>query len=808
MITNFIKVAIRNLLRHKTYIFINIFGLAIGLACSILIVLFVMYELSFDRFNEKKDNIYRVYLSGKIGESEIEGAWTAAPTAGAFLEEFPEVIDATRLDNWDEVVVKFEDQSFIEKDVILVDSSFFNIFSFPMIQGDAGTALNAPYKIVLTESTAKRYFGKEDPVGKQLRINSDTTRYTITGIVSDPPKNGHFDFTMAASFLSLDRATDDFWLSNSFNTYLLLEDGASEEELEAKIPAILEKYIGPQLQQAMGISLEEFAEAGNRYGLLLQPLLDIHLDSKIQHGLKPSSDKKYIYIFIIVALLIIIIAGINYMNLSTARSAGRSKEVGVRKVVGSTRKSLIRQFLVESVFLSFISLLVAIGIVGLILPEFNHLVNLQLDINYFRQWYILPGLLLLSLFVGILAGSYPAFYLSSFKPVAVLSGKLGSGSRRSSFRSIMVIIQFTISIIIILSTIIIYQQIRYMLDKDLGFNNEQLLVIRRAGAVGDKMEVFKQEVLKFPGALGITHSTAIPGFPNNNNGYGIEGWGAERTVLMNTCWTDFDNPDVFKFEIKEGRFLSKDLASDSTAAVINESAVKKFNLENPLGTRFIQPTDQTGGFTYLTVVGVVKDFHYQSLHDEIQPHIFIHMPKDWHWGYLTVRLAPENIKETVENIENTWKEFTSNDPMQYFFLDEEFENLYKQEKRTSKIALGFAIFSLLIACLGLYGLTSFTTEQRTREIGIRKSMGASGQKIILLLLKEILVLISISTIIAWLFTYFAMDKWLQNYYYRINLNPLTFIMAFLVAVIIALLTVSYRAIIAAKTNPAIALKYE
>jgi len=808
MISNFLKIAIRNLLRHKTYILINISGLAIGLACSIMIILFVAYELSYDRFNEKKDNIYRLILNGKFGDAELNGAYTAAPTAAAFLEDFPEVIDAARLDRWAEVVIKYDDKSFVEKDMILVDSSFFNIFSFDLIQGNENDVLNAPYKLVLTESTAKRYFGDRDPVGKQLRINSDTTYYTITGILKDPPENCHFNFTMAGSFLSHSRALDDFWLSNSFNTYILLEDGTSADKLETKIPALLEKYVGPQLKKFLGISTKEFTEAGNQYGLYLQPLTDIHLNNEIDHSLKPTNDKKYIYIFSVIAVLVIVIAAINYMNLSTARSAGRSKEVGIRKVVGSSKGNLVRQFLFESVIMSFLALIIAVLLVELTMPYFNDLINMHLSLNYFGKWYIVPGLIILSLIVGVLAGSYQAFYLSSFRPVTVLSGKVKSGLKNGNFRSFLVVIQFAISIIIILGTLIIYQQISYMQNKDLGFNKERLMAIRRAGALGDKTETFKQEIARYPGVTQASISTAVPGHPNNNNGYMIEGRGADHTILMNTTWIDYEHLETYKFQLDEGRFFSREFASDSSAIVINETAVRKFNLKDPIGTRFMQPADEPNTFNYLTVIGVVKDFHFQSLHNEIQPHVFILRPGDWHWGSVTVRLAPRDMNRAINNIENTWKKHTLNEPMQYYFVDEDFNSLYQQEKRNSKVALGFSVFSIFIATLGLFGLTAFTTEQRTREIGIRKVLGASGKNVVFMLMKEILILISISTIIAWIVSWFVMQNWLQNFYYRISLQPAPFFYAFLSALVIALLTILHRSLKASKTNPAMAIKYE
>jgi putative ABC transport system permease protein len=812
MFTNFIKIALRNIIKHKSYVLINILGLSIGIACSIIIVLFVLQELSYDKFNKKFERIYRLYLSGKIGTSEIEGAWTASPTAGAFVREFPEVEDAVRMYDGGEVVIKYEDRSYIEKHFMLADSSFFNIFSIHLLQGDPATALNKPNTVVITKKTAEKYFGNEDPVGKMIKVNTDTAYYTITGVIDEVPVNAHFEFDLLASFLTHKRANDDFWLSNSFYTYLLLKEGSSVEELQKKIPEVLAKYIGPQLQQVLGITIEEFIDAGNRYGLYLQPLADIHLNPEIEHGLKPSNDKKYIYIFSLIAFLIILLASINYMNLSTAQSANRSREVGLRKVVGSTRKSLVIQFLVESIVLTLISLLLAVIIVEYFLPYFNRIMDLQLSVYYFKKWFLIPGLIGIAAVIGILAGIYPSLFLATFRPVQILSGKLKHGARSGILRSILVILQFFISVLIILCTIIIYRQINYMLNKDLGFNKEQLLVIRRAGAISkEKIQVFKEEIKKFPGVINATNSTAVPGYPNNNNGFLVEGWSPDKTVLMQVNWVDYDYFDTYELKMKEnaGRFFITEYATDTAAAVINESAVRQFGLEKPLEIRFMQPTDKPEKFIYLQVIGVVENFHYQSLHDDIYPHVFLHKPKSWDWGgYITIRISPENMKGTINNIEETWDKFASNDPFQYFFLDEEFNKIYQEEKRTSKLSLGFAILAIFIACLGLYGLTSFAAEKKTREIGVRKVMGASIFKIIMLFIKEIAGLIFISTLLAWPLAYFVMKNWLQNFHYRINLSFIEFLLAFLIALTIAFLTVSYTVYTAAIKNPADSLQYE
>ena len=809
MFYNFFKTALRNIFRHKSYVIINIIGLSVGIACSLLILLFIRHELNFDKFNDKYDRIYRVVLDGKIGETELKGAFTPAPLARTLLTDYPEVESAIRMERWNEVLFRIEDRNYVEENVMLADSSFFDIFSIPLLKGNPKKALAEPYTVVLTETQAHKYFGKEDPLGKHLRINSDTNLYTITGVMKDVPENCHFEFHVLISFLSHWRAKEEFWLSNSFATYVLLKEGTSATELEKKLPAMVEKYAGPQVVQTLGIDLEQFVASGNRYGFFLQPLSDIHLNPGINQDFKPSSDRKYVYIFSVVSLIIIIVAGINYMNLSTARSVNRAREVGLRKVVGSSRKLIVWQFLLESVLLCFISLIFAVLLVELMLPYYNNLLQINLSVHYFSKWYIIPGLLLVAVIIGIFSGSYPALFLSSFKPVSVLYGKLKLGISNVHIRSGLVVIQFIITICLILSSLIIYRQIKYMVNKDLGFNKEMQFVIRRTDALRKSIPAFKQEIEKLPGVIGSTNSTAIPGYPNNHNGFLMEGKTSDQTYLMQVNWADYDYLKTYGIEIKEGRFFSPDFSSDTLAMVINESAVKEFGLTDPFGTRFIEPAREGEQRKIFNVIGVVKDFHYQALRERIYPHVFILKPKDWDWtGYITLRLAPENLKNTVKEIEKTWDKFTNNEPLEYFFLDEDFRKFYVEEIRTSRIAVAFSLLAIIIACLGLFGLTSFATELRSREIGIRKVMGSSINRIIVLFARETVFLILISAIPAWILAYFLMKNWLMNFHFHIHMQPWEFIAAFIMALVIALLTICYRTYRAAIVNPSEVLKYE
>jgi putative ABC transport system permease protein len=809
MLANFFKTALRNIFRHKTYVIINILGLAVGFACSLLIFLFVIHELSFDKFNEKYDRIYRLYLVGKFGESEFQGAWTAAPTAKAFIDDFPEVETAVRMTGWDETLIQVGDRKFIESKLALADSGFFDVFTFPMIEGNPKKALCLPNAVVLTRSQAMKYFGGGSAMGQHLRVGNDTVLYTVTGVMEDVPENCHFEFDMLISFITHPRANDDFWLSNSFATYVLLKSGVSYKPVEDKLPAMVEKYVGPQVQKILGLDLKAFIETGNRYGIYMQPLSDVHLNPEIDSSFKDPNDRKYIYIFSGVALLILVVAGINYMNLSTARSAKRSREVGLRKVMGSTRGMLIRQFMIESVILTFISLGLAILLIELLLPLFNNMLQTKLTVGYFSRWYVIPGLILLALIIGFFSGSYPAWFLASFMPVKVLYGKLKPGLSNARIRSVLVVIQFSISIILILSSVIIYKQIRYMINKDMGFDKEQLLVIRRMDGLQKKIKPFREEIEKIPGVISSTNSTTVPGYPNNNNGFQIEGRPPEQTYLMWVNWVDYDYLKTYKIELADGRNFDREFVSDTAMMVINQEAVRRFGLPDPFTTRFIQPGRTLNERSSHNVIGLVSDFHFRSLREAIEPCVFMLKPERWDWsGYLTIRLELDNMDQSIALIEKTWRNFTGDQPFQYFFLDQEFEKFYKEERRTAKIAIAFSILSIFIACLGLFGLTSFATEQRAREISLRKVLGSSIRGIVVLFTREIVILIVFSTIPSWILSYFLMNKWLQNFHYRITLQSWEFILSFLIALLVGLLTVCYRTYRAAVVNPAEVLKYE
>jgi len=806
MIKDLLKHSLRSLKKQKGYVFINILGLAIGIACSLIITLFVIHELSYDQYHTKKDRIFRLTLDGKIGEQELVVASTAAVIGPTMLAEFPEVENFMRLNTFGETVVKKGDEAFIIEDFDEVDSSFFQVFSIPLLKGDIKNVLNEPYTMVLSESTAKKIFGNEDPINKTLKINTREVPYRITGVMADFPENTHFNAEILASFMTNRRSSDGEWLNNSFETYIVLKPNTNPQTVNDKFQGMIAKYIGPKVLEMFGTSLEDFLASGDRYNFYLQPITKIHLDPTVSHEVKPATDPKYLWIFGSIAILIIVIASINFMNLSTAQATKRAREVGIKKATGCSRWNLIIQFLADSTIISFVALILAIVLVLIALPAFNNLLGSKVQLSLFGNWYNIPALIGFSLIVGILAGSYPAFYLSSFKPHSVLRGKIRDGIKNGRFRSILVSVQFLISIVLIIGTMIMYRQLKYMLNKDVGFNRENLLVIQQAGAIGDRVKTFKEELLKIPGISTVSASTAIPGHNNNNNGYMIEGRSAE-TFLLQTNWVDYDFFETYRIKLADGRFFDKSFISDQAGCVVNQRTMKEFQLPNINSERFIERDDKNQS-RYIPIIGVSEDFHFRSLHNRITPYIMRFKADSINFGYISVKFAGNATSATINQIEGTWKKFAANNPLQYFFMDNDFAQMYKVERQNAQLSVMFAILGIFIAAIGLFGLTSFTIEQRTKEVGVRKAMGASNSAIFYLISKEIIILVCIATVIAWPIIYFAAGNWLQNYYYRINLRVNEFVLGFLIAISIALITISYRTIKSVRANPADTLRYE
>ena len=806
MFKNYLKTAIRNLGRHRGYSFINVAGLALGMACCILILLWVQDELSYDRYHKNADRLYRVVVKGRMSNREINFSTSPAPLAKALTDEFPEVRQATRCLRSRNVLVGYQERQYNEGFLLYTDPNFFDTFSIPLIKGDPHKVLVAPNSLVITQDAALKYFGNQDPVGKTLTFNGRTD-LRVTGLAANVPSNTHFHSDFFASLASIPDSRSQNWFSNPYHTYIVLKEETSPEALQAKLPEIITKYMGPLAKKVMGITMQEFRASGNTFGYFLQPVTAIHLHSDLEYEMEPNGSFVYVCIFSLIALFILVIACINFMNLATARSASRAKEVGVRKVLGSDRLKLIQQFLTESVLLSVLSLALAVGIVEILQPVFNSLSGKDLDIAAYGGRVLLPGLLAVILLSGILAGSYPAFFLSSFKPISVLRGIVRTGKKSSGLRNGLVVFQFSISIVMLVGTFVVYHQLEYMRNKRLGFEKEQLLVIQRAGSLGQDKEAFRNEMLQSDGVENLSYSNGIPGRHLGDFTHVAEGASAEDMVRMFLLFTDYDYRDTLRLEMVEGRYFSKDRPADRNSVILNETAAAALGMENPVGKRIIRGSLSSGGSEFFTIIGIVKDFHFESLHRKIRPLAVYLLPAE-DASYASVRVRADNIPRTLAFIANKWNAFVPGKPFEYFFLDDDFDRLYKAEKKVGQLFSAFAVLAVLVACLGLFGLASFTAEQRTKEIGIRKVLGASVPGIVTLLTKEFSKWVLLSNLIAWPVAYFAMNLWLQNFAYRTRIGPWVFFLAAFAALFIAVITVSFQALKAAAANPAIALKYE
>jgi len=817
---NFIRVTVRSINKNKAFNTINIAGLAIGLASAIFIILYIISETSYDKFNERSADIYRLYMDGKMAGEEFRGAWVSSITGPAFYEEIPEVENFCRFD-WANNRLMWADPAnkYLENQLLYADSTFFEVFSIELLEGDPLTCLDEPNTIVLTESKARQYFPDGNPIGQSIAMNDDSTLYRVTGVVEEAPRTSHFDYDFICSYSTYESSRRTSWFNNHMQTYLLVSPGADPELLDQKLETITLKYIGPELEQIMGVSIEELFATGAKYGYHPQPLLDIHLNADIEVpsdiGYRPNGNRTYLIIFGIIAFFVLIIASINFMNLSTARSLSRAKEVSLRKVVGSDKKLLVQQFLFESVFLSLVSLLIAIALVTVLLTPFNNLVGLELELGDIFRWYMIPSFIVLAVLVGLLSGSYPSFVLSSFKPAYALKGKGSASNGTKWLRNVLVIVQFSISIIIIAGTLVIYWQFKYMTNKDLGFDKEQLVVIERIHPLGAGQEIqtFKKELLSHSAVLSATNSTAYMGAPNNNNAYAIKGRPMDETVLFHTFWTDEDFMETYRFGLAtpDSRYFSEEFSTDSSACLVNEAAVRKYNLEDPLNQSIMWGFDDPENARELRIIGVMQDHHFLTLKHEVGAQIVILKDRNWQWsGYLTVRLAPgkENIEAGLAHISDKWEEFTSDQPLQYFFLDEELDSYYAEEKKTGAVTMIFSILAIFIASLGLFGLTLYNSQKRIREIGIRKVMGASETNVITVISKSVAYAVGISILIAMPAAYFMMQDWLRDFPYNVGFQPMLFLMAALLAIVIAMVTVTITSLKAARTNPALALHYE
>jgi len=800
MLKNYLKIAFRSLKKHKGYSFINISGLAIGMAVCMLIMIWILNELSYDRFHEKADRICRVTMDIKIG-SILHTPVSLTAAGPSLVDDFAEVITAARIGRPNRISVEYEDRLFQEADVGFAENAIFDIFTFPFVSGDLKTALEAPYSVVITESMARKYFGDEDPLGKMLRFNNEK-EFSVTGVVKDVPPNSHFQFNMLRSFQTLiaeGSVRDDMWFDLRFYTYLLLDEQTDSKKLEQKLPGFIDKHLGEALKST-----------GGSVQLFLQPMRSIHLYSDFERDISANSDITTVYLFSGIALFVLLIAGINFINLSTARSSTRAQEVGMRKTLGAVRSRLIGQFLGESLIHSILAMGLAIVLLKLSLPLFNSVIGRELTLNFIQAPWLLAAFLGMAVIVGVFAGSYPAFILSSFPPVLVLKGLLKAGGSYSRFRKILVVFQFSISIALIAGTMIVYNQIIFMKNKELGFNKEHVVIIPRMSEnLRKSYRSIRSELLSLSGVMDVGASDLVPSRGHLVAPFLPEGFADDQIMTMDYMNVDAHYIPTMDMEIVAGRNFSEDFSTDPDESVlINESAAKKIGWENPLGKRFVfRPPPDSGRETiYLSVIGVVKDFHMQSLRERIEPLIIF-------YDYdslltLSIRIASDNIPHTMGLLEKKWKELDPNRPFNFLFLDDSFDSLYRKEDRLKTITFYFSFLAVLIGCLGLFGMASFTAEQRTKEIGIRKVLGASVPGIVRLLAKEFMLLVIAANLIAIPVAYFAMNRWLQSFAYRMDIHPLIFVLSAALSLSIAMITVSYQAIRAALSNPVDSLRYE
>ena len=807
MIRNYIKVAFRNLWKNKGYSAINIIGLSAGLATCLLILLYVWDELSYDNFHEKANRIYRVDSDIRFGGTDMKLAVSSDPMGATLKKDYPQVEQFTRIYGSEgSKLIKKGNEFITEPNIAYVDSTFFDVFSFPLISGNPKTALNDPNTCVISQTAAKKYFGTEDVIGKVIETNRKIS-FKVTALMKDMPSNSHFRYDILLSMDNVDYQFGNF-LSHNFHTYIVLQPGTDPASFKPRFKDLVNKYILPQAQAFMNIkSMDEFEKSGNHLEYHLMPMKKIHLYSARFPELAANGDIQNVYIFSAVALFILLIACINFMNLSTARSANRAKEVGIRKVLGTERKTLIGQFLTESTLVAFIALIIAIVITFLILPFFNDVSNKSLALSNLFDKKFLPFMLFIPFVVGVIAGSYPAFYLSSFQPITVLKGKLASGFKKSSLRSTLVVIQFSTTIILIIATIVVYSQLNYIQNRKLGYNKNQVLIINNIDALGQQAKVFETEISGYSGINSATLSSFLPvsNSSRSDNTYSKEAVMDSKTGLNMQTWdVDEDYLKTMGMELVRGRNFSRELPTDSGTMMINETTAALLGYEDPIGKKLYYSDDQRQ-LKPLTIIGVVKNFHFESLRQEVGPLCFRLRRST---GFAILRINTGDVNSLVSKVESTWKKMAAGMPFSYRFLDDSFDQMYRTEQRTGKLAMAFAILAILIACMGLFGLATYAAEQRIKEIGIRKVLGASVNNIVEMLSRDFLILVLVSSVIAFPLAWWAMHSWLQDFAYRITIQWWVFLLAGIIAMVIALATISVQAIRAAVSNPVKALRSE
>jgi putative ABC transport system permease protein len=808
MIRLYIKTAFRSLQKNKGFTAINVLGLALGLATCLLIVFYVVDELSYDKYNVNASRIYRVNEDLKLGDNRVQYAVCMAPLAQTLKNDFPDVENTVRLKNIGGMHITKGTESILENSALFADPSVFDVFTLPVIYGDKKTALTEPNTVVITEDMARKYFGRLNVVGENLIIDGNLQKpIKITAVIKNIPEQSHFHADFLVSMASNPDSRSTEWLRSDYNTYVLMHKDADYKKLEAQFPQFLRKYSGGQMQQELNMSYETFEKNGSFFRLNMIPLTDIHLHSNLTGELGINGSVQYVYIFSAIAIFILLIACVNFMNLSTARSANRAKEVGVRKVLGSARKYLIFQFISESTMVTMFAVIIALVISLLILPEFNNFAGKNISVNAHTLTWLLPSALVAIVVIGFLAGLYPAFFLSAFSPIQVLKGKIATGFKGGYLRSFLVVFQFSISIFLIIGTLVINNQLQYIQNRDLGYNRNQILIIQHAAELGDHAKTFKQEIKQLPGVANATLSGYLP--TTSNRGTGIfykEAVADPKKSIFPQIWSvDDDYIGTLAMKIKSGRNFSAQFPSDSNAIVINETAAKFLGFSDPVN-KVVYRSSGGPNPTYkpYTIIGMVKDFNFSSLRDNISP-VVLQLNADN--SNLSIKVNTANMPALLSQIEDKWKGFTPAH-FQYTFMDQDFDSMYRSEQRIGTIFISFTVLAIVIACLGLFGLAAYAAEQRTKEIGIRKVLGASVANISAMLSKDFIKLVCISIIIASPIGWYLMQKWLQDFAYRVNIQWWEIDVAGIAAILVALITISFQSIKAAVINPVKSLRSE
>ncbi len=800
MLKNYFKVALRSLAKNKIFSLINIVGLSFGITCSILLMLYLQNELAYDKFNTNAENIYRIGAKYTIGGVESEFANIARPVAPTLTKEFPEVLEFARFVKYNRLSgnpvtvrdIDDKEKELEEELVFFADSSAFKVFSYNLVKGNPEKALNEKFTAVITEDFAYRLFGDEDPMGKVITFDNNE-QCKITGVIENLPGPTHLDFEVLISYATFHNEVDwQRWIGGHVYSYLLLNENHNINEFAAKWPGFFDKYMS-----------ETFNRMNAKCDIIIQPLADIHLYSNLQWEVADNGNIVYVYVLAIVAVFILIIACINYVNLTTARSTVRAKEVGVRKAIGANRNSLINQFLSESVLISIISIAVSVLFTFLLLPFFNTIAGKQLSFNLFSDPLIFAGIILIGFFVNLVSGVYPAFYLSSFIPVDVLKDKLNIITKRFSLRQLLVIVQFAISVVIIIGIGIVNDQLQFVKNKDLGFDKENVIAINiKDKHIQENINSIKNDFLQIPGILSTATSYDLPGKDLNKTAFAVPvSEGNYEDNEFQFMQIDYDYVDLMGLEIIQGRNFDRTMTTDKeNAVIINQATVDKFGWDNPVGYEF-----RAGEETY-KVIGVIKDFHVESLHNTIAPvAIFLSNPEA---GWLYLKLQSDNLSATMGLINDKWQELQSAFPISYVFVDENFNKLYNSDEKLSEIFRYSAFITIFISCLGLLGLSVFTAEQKIKSVAVRKVLGASVPNILIELSKEFLLLLIISNVIAWPIAYYFMNEWLTDFAYRINIGFGNFIFATVISILIAFATISYQTIKSASVNPVKLLRYE